>query len=210
MRKVFISYHHRLDQDFKDDLVHLAFEHDLFIDWSVELGEIDEGLDNQTIRRIIRDDYLRDSSVTLLLVGQETRFRKHVDWELKSSMINGAINRKSGIVVVNLPSTECKYYTAAHEGEKELYPDCPSWTSVTSRAEYERRYKHMPARIIDNLLKPKAKISITSWDRIVNNPPMLRMLVENAAANRMSCDYDLTRKMRMNNGPEKPSRPIAI
>ena len=210
MRKVFISYHHKLDQDYKEALVHLAYEHHLFIDWSVELGDIDEGLDNQTIRRIIRDDYLRDSSVTVLLVGEETRLRKHVDWELKSSMIDGQINKKSGIVVINLPSTDCKYFTAAHDNEKALYPDCPNWITVTSRAEYERRYEYLPARIIDNLMKREAKISVTNWDRVIANPLMLRALVENAAANRSSCTYDLSRKMRMNNGPEPPARPIAI
>lgn len=200
MRRVFTSYHHRLDQGYKNRFVELGVQHGIFIDWGVDTGDIDERLDNQTIRRKIRDEYLRDSSVTVLLVGLETRLRKHVDWELKSSMINGSVNKKSGIVVVNLPSTNCTYYTAAHEGEKEFYPDCPSWITIDSRAEYERRYPYVPARIIDNLLQPKAKISVTNWDRIISNPTMLGALIENAAVNRESCEYDLSRPMRMING----------
>ncbi|WP_205414904.1 TIR domain-containing protein, partial [Klebsiella pneumoniae] len=68
-------------------------------------GDIDEDEAPQKIREIIRDEYLRDTSVLILLVGTETKNRKHVDWELYSSMRDSTINKKSGILVVNLPST---------------------------------------------------------------------------------------------------------
>ena len=77
----------------------------VFIDRSVDTGDISDDLDDQTIREKIRDEYLRDSSVTILLVGTETKNRKHIDWEVYSSMIDGRVNKKSGILVVNLPST---------------------------------------------------------------------------------------------------------
>ncbi|RUX44049.1 hypothetical protein EOA33_27725, partial [Mesorhizobium sp. M4A.F.Ca.ET.050.02.1.1] len=32
---------------------------------------------------------------------------------------------------------------------------------INDRAEYERRYPYLPGRIIDNLLAPKAKVSVT-------------------------------------------------
>ena len=88
-----------------------------------------------------------------MLVGTETRNRKHVDWELKSSMIDGSVNKKSGILVINLPSTGCTYCTATHKDEKKIvYPEINSWMSIDERSEYERRYPYLPARIIDNLL----------------------------------------------------------
>ena len=53
---------------------------------------------------MIRDNYLRNSTVTILLVGTETARRKHIDWEIYSSRYDGTVNKKSGILVINLPS----------------------------------------------------------------------------------------------------------
>lgn len=198
MRRVFISHHHDNDQNYKEALLDLNARHDIFVDWSVEVGDIDDSLDHQTIRRIIRDDYLRDSTVTLLLCGTETWGRKHIDWELKSSMIDGKLNKRSGIIVVNLPTTGSHYFTATHEGEKAfLYPECQSWVTIDERKGYEERYPHMPARITDNLLRKDGYISVTPWTTIVSDPEKLRFLVEAAAEDRLKCEYDLSRPMRM-------------
>lgn len=198
--KVFISYHHANDQWYKEELLRLNNIYDIFINGSVDTGDIDENLPNDTIRQIIRDSYLRDSTVTILLVGTETKNRKHIDWELKSSMINGAINRKSGILVINLPSTGCTYYTATHNSEKEtIYPENTSWISIINRSEYESRYPYLPARIIDNLLKQEAKISVVSWDKIANDPEKLRFLIHATYLDKSHCEYDLSRPMRRNN-----------
>ena len=102
--KVFISYHHHLDQDYKDYLEELNEEHQIFINQSVKLGEIDDSLSTETIREKIRDEYLQDSSVLILLVGLETKNRKHIDWEIYSSMRDSKKNKKSGILVINLPT----------------------------------------------------------------------------------------------------------
>ncbi len=75
MHKVFISYHHDNDQAYKEALVQSG----IFIDASVDTGDIDDGLSDHAIRQKIRDEYLRDSSVTIVLVGSETKNRKHVD-----------------------------------------------------------------------------------------------------------------------------------
>lgn len=200
MHKVFISYHHANDQDYRNELIRMNVTHNLFIDGSVDTGDISDDLPSQTIRRIIRDEYLSDSTVTIILVGTETKGRKHVDWELKSSMIDGAVNKRSGILVIMLPSTGCNYFTAAHEGEKaKVYPDLLSWISISDRATYERRYPYLPARIIDNLLKSEAKISVVSWGRIAADPEKLRFLIEATYADRLKCEYDLSRKMRRAN-----------
>ena len=116
--KVFISYHHANDQWYKNELLRLNQIYDVFIDMSVDTGDIDDNLDDQQIREKIRDEYLKDSTVTILLVGTETKNRKHVDWEIFSSMFDGKVNKKSGILVINLPSTGCVHYTATHDNEK--------------------------------------------------------------------------------------------
>lgn len=198
--KVFISYHHANDQWYKEELLRLNEVYDLFIDGSVNTGDIDENLPNETIREIIRDSYLGNSTVTILLVGTETKNRKHIDWELKSSMINGKINKKSGVLVINLPSTNCTYYTASHSGEKErIYPENKSWMSVNERTEYERRYPYLPARIIDNLLKSGAKVSVVNWDKIINDLEGLKFLIHKTFEEKGNCEYDLSRPMRKNN-----------
>jgi hypothetical protein len=117
--KTFISFHHANDQWYKNELVRLNKISNIFIDASVDLGEIDEDLEDQRIREIIRDEYLKDSSVTIVLVGTGTKTRKHIDWEIYSSMFDGKVNKKSGILVINLPTISCDYFTASHQGEKE-------------------------------------------------------------------------------------------
>ena len=198
MHKVFISYHHANDQWYKEELAKFAEQHQIFDDQSVDTGEIDDDLDDETIRELIRDDYLKDTSVTILLVGTETKHRKHVDWEIYSSMRDGKVNKKSGILVITLPSTGCTSYHAAHEGEKKLlYPTTTQWTTIKERSEFERRYPCLPNRIIDNLLASKVKISVTNWDKI--NVGTLTFLVNAAYDDRRSCEYDLSRKMRRAN-----------
>ncbi len=197
MHKVFISFHHDNDQKYKDCLVKWAEENDVFIDASVDMGEIPEEWDSQRIREYIRDEHLKDSTVTILLVGTETKNRKHVDWELYSSMYDGKVNKKSGIIVILLPEAKSEHYTCSHENEKEFYPNA-SWTSVDSREEYHRRYPFMPERIIDNLLKPNAPVSVINWNKLT--PDILRKMIDNAYNSRANCDYDLSRPMRRKNG----------
>ena len=81
--KVFVSYHHKNDQKYRNDFEDLfANQHDIMISKSVQIGDIDTNLKTDTIRQKIRDEYLRDSTVTIVLIGSQTWQRKHVDWKL--------------------------------------------------------------------------------------------------------------------------------
>ena len=196
-RKVFISYHHRNDQAYKQSLLEFNEVHRIFIDASVDTGEIDDGLPSHTIRQKIRDEYLANSTVTIILVGTETKYRKHIDWEVYSSMIDGSVNKRSGILVINLPSTNCTTFTAPNTGEKDLiHPECTSWKSVKTRTEYEERYPFLPDRIIDNLLEPKAKISVVPWEKLTVE--RLAFLIEAAFQARETNEYNMSREMRRN------------
>jgi hypothetical protein len=196
--KVFISYHHDNDQSYKDELVKWAKENDVFIDCSVNTGDILDDLTDQQIREKIRDEYLRDSTVTIVLVGTETKKRKHVDWEIYSSMYDGKVNKKSGIIVINLPTTNCTFFNVSHSGEKEnVFPENTHWITIDERAEYERRYPYMPERIIDNLLKSEVKISVIGWDKLTVEK--LKYMIEKAFEDRGNCEYDLSRQMRRKN-----------
>ena len=199
MHKVFISHHHDNDQGYKEKLVEFGERYSIFVDRSVDTGDIPDEWTDQKIRREIRDRYLRDSTVTVVLVGRETRRRKHVDWEIHSSMYDGSVNRRSGIVVINLPGISDDRFTAPHGDEEKrlLYPDIASRTHVNGRVEYERRYPHMPDRIIDNLVKPNVRISVAPWGRITGKT--LEFLIEAAFRYRKDCPYDLSRPMRRAN-----------
>lgn len=51
----------------------------------------------------IRQDYLGDSTVTIVLVGRCTHSRRYVDWELKSSLRKGTYT-PNGVIGIILPS----------------------------------------------------------------------------------------------------------
>jgi len=199
MHNVFISFHHTNDHYYKDELLRQNRLYNIFNDKSVDTNSISDDLDEQTIRQIIRDQYLRNSTVTILLIGTETQKRKHVDWEIYSSMINGQINDKSGIIAINLPETKSYGCQIAHEKEKEIvHPGVNDWTNFT-KAELTQQFPFAPDRIIDNLYKKEAKISILSWQQVNNRPDALRYLIDATHHDRVNCEYDLSRKMRRHN-----------
>ncbi|UZD57565.1 TIR domain-containing protein [Shewanella algae] len=198
MHKVFISFH-SADKGYKDSLIKFNEENSIFIDASVDTGEISDDLSDESIRQKIRDEYLRDSSVTILLVGQGTKGRKHVDWEVYSSMFDGKVNKRSGVLVVLLPRANPENcWTAAHDNEKSaVYPETSNWMSIDNRAEYERRYPYLPARIIDNLVSKEVKLSVVPWEKLTTKT--LTLLIENAFQARTTNEYDLSRAMRRAN-----------
>ena len=103
--KCFISYYHDSDQFYKDKFVRLFDDYyDIFIDGSVGDGDIPDYLSTETIRQKIRDNYLRDTSVTIVLIGPETWKRKYVDWEISSSVRNTQKNPRSGLLGILLPN----------------------------------------------------------------------------------------------------------
>lgn len=209
MTKAFVSYHHANDQWAKEHLAWLATSFGCFEDMSVNTGDIsdDDTRTSESIRIQIRDHYLRDSQVTILLCGSDTKGRKHIDWELKSSMINTRLNNRSGILVLALPSVFNNRWLCSMEGEKaSIYPDYKGeWTSSKSLAKYRERYPYLPARIVDNLHNPKVRISIVPWERIESHPQKLNWLVENAAQYGPVNEYDLSRSMRRRNNPLLPT-----
>jgi len=198
--KVFISYHHANDQQYKDSLLQMNALYDIFIDKSVDTGDVEDNLSDQEIRVKIRDEYLRDSTVTILLAGTQTMFRKHVDWEIFSSMYDGEVNKKSGILVVNLPLTGSDNITAGHGNQEKqlIHPNIDNWISL-NRSQYEQRYPYLPNRIIDNLVNKNSKISVVPWGLIDNRPEILKLLIEFTNQDRQIAEYDLSRPMKRQN-----------
>ena len=99
--RVFISYHHE-DQYYKDWFARMM-DNDI-IDKSVEDGDINDNIATETIRQNIRDGFIRDATVTVVLIGPCTWQRKHVDWEIGSSLMDTRLNSRCGLLGILLPN----------------------------------------------------------------------------------------------------------
>lgn len=103
--KVFVSYHHANDQYYRDLFEGLFTNlHDIMVSKSVQIGDINPYLQTDTVRQKIRDEYLRDSTVTVVLIGTKTWKRKHVDWEIAASIRSTQYNPRSGLLGIFLPT----------------------------------------------------------------------------------------------------------
>ena len=91
--KAFISYYHA-DQEAVDKFIE-TFDHDRDVLIARAVGSdqtINELIDSEDadyVMRRIREKYLSDSTVTIVLVGKDTWTRKFVDWELAASLRQG-------------------------------------------------------------------------------------------------------------------------
>ncbi|MGK7245339.1 TIR domain-containing protein [Buttiauxella agrestis] len=85
MHKTFLSYHHANEQALKDEIIRL-YGGESFIDKSVSDGEISTDVSDDYIMRKIREDYLKDTTVTVVLIGLETAQRPFVNSEIQASL----------------------------------------------------------------------------------------------------------------------------
>jgi len=98
--KVFVSYSHSLDQDAAEDFRNFfSDERDAFIDKSIrdDVGE----LENDSIKRQLRE-LIKDSSVTVVLIGSETGGRWWIDWELYNSLRKNEGNDRNGLLGIRI------------------------------------------------------------------------------------------------------------
>jgi hypothetical protein len=67
-------------------------------------GDIIDSTDTDYVMASIRENYLQDSTVTIVMIGNCTWSRKYVDWELQSSLRSGTTVTPNGVLGVKLPS----------------------------------------------------------------------------------------------------------
>ena len=138
-RKTFISYYHYDDQFFKNELKNVAS--DLIIRKSVETGDINTDVSTEYIKKLVQKGFLYDTTILIVLIGNKTKCRKHVDWE-----ISGALNRKVGDNYAGLLGL--------------ILPNHPDF------GRGKAKYDLMPARLADNLKTGHAVIRDYTTDRI--------------------------------------------
>ena len=131
--KVFISFYHQDDQGYKDYIDRWLSGN--IINKSVMTGEYNPDNSDEYIKRLIREDKVSDSSVVIVLVGPNTRRRKHVDWEIYAGL-RASVNGSSGLIGIMLPelrhTPDGNYYYADMPGRladniKSGYADWYTW-----------------------------------------------------------------------------------
>lgn len=154
--KVFISYYHNDDQAYRDEF-EKRYGH-LFIPKSVKLGDIDSDLSDEYIKRLIRENYITDSSVIVVLVGPNTKLRKHVDWEISAGLSNNA-GDYSGLIAFLLPTFP--FQPNPSTGNLDCY-----------------RFSDLPDRLADNVRSGYAGVYL--WPERTASDVFARSAVEEA------------------------------
>ncbi|SFG51857.1 TIR domain-containing protein [Neptunomonas qingdaonensis] len=148
--KVFVSYHHANDQAYRDQFERMfVYHHDIMVSHSVRIGDINEHMQVDRIRQIIRDKYLRDSTVTVVLIGSETWKRKHVDWEIGASLRHTQYSPRSGLIGILLPS---------YQPPKQGLMQSTGFFNTTNNPDRKYYEKTIPPRLVNNALGDFAKI----------------------------------------------------
>lgn len=139
---VFISHYHEQDQQYKDRFVRMIENN--IIDKSVNLGSIvDSNVPTETVLQRIREDYIAQVSVTIVLIGQCTWQRKYVDWEIGASLRATKTNPRCGLLGILLPN----------------HPDY-------DRSDYDLH--RIPPRLADNCNGSDPFASIYDWSTDAN------------------------------------------
>lgn len=133
--KVFISFYHHDDQEYKDYIdEHLSSN---IINKSVRDGEYDSDNSDEYIKRLIREEKISDASVIVVLVGPNTKKRKHVDWEMYAGL-RDSINGCSGLMGILLPEIDEREYMSIlpdrlRDNVKSGYAKIYTWDEAVKR-----------------------------------------------------------------------------
>ncbi|MET7329466.1 TIR domain-containing protein [Nonomuraea sp. NPDC005650] len=161
--KCFVSYHHD-DQDEVAEFIN-SFGH-VFIPRVLGVSDEDDIIDSDDTDYImdqIRERYLTDSTVTIVLVGKCTWARRYVDWEVFSTLRNDKKNRRSGLMAITLRS-------AANYAEKKLPARVAD--NVDNDKLYARWWKYpSSAEFLRGLIETAFQDRTNKADLIINSRP---------------------------------------
>ena len=171
--KVFIS-HHDADREYKKRFIQIMGG--LIVDTSVDEDDIDDtDLVAETVRREIRDGYIRQASVTIVLIGPCTWQRMHVDSEIHSSIRHTDFNQRCGLLGLWLPE------------HRDYDVD-----------EYNERL--MPARLADNIEGDDSYARLYYWPRKrARRRETVRQWIDDAFKRRRGVPPDSSRPLLQGN-----------
>lgn len=105
-RRVFIS-HYKGDKAEVDDFIQkFSNEEKVFTPYVLGANDNDEFIKSKNTDYVmsqIREKYLLDTTVTIVLIGKCTHSRRYIDWELKTSLRQGNYT-PNGVIGILLPS----------------------------------------------------------------------------------------------------------
>lgn len=122
---------------------------DVFTAEAIGVSDADDFIDSDDTNYVmqrIRDLYLSNSTVTIVLIGQCTWARRYVDWEVGSTLRNSPNDKRSGLIAINLP----------YMGNGGRLPDRVS-ANVTQDANEN------PTRYARWYVYPKSKAQLRGW-----------------------------------------------
>ena len=180
MHKVFVSYHHSQDQLYADSFREFYGQDEVtFLDRSL-LAPVQSD-DAEYIMRVIRQHGLKQSTVTIVLVGKETRCRKYVDWEIYSSLRPVPGRSRNALLGVLLPGTDARDLPARFldnfridRNHRQIgYAKLVTWEKIRppiSRLEdILRQWKDVdPRRNLDNAIRAAYQSRVKNG-HLVNN-----------------------------------------
>ncbi len=175
--KVFVSYHRANDQAYSDRFEQLfTGDDEIAVSRSVQVGDINGYETPESIRQIMRDEYLGDTAITVVLIGSETWQRKHVDWQIGASVRETEDTPRSGLIGILLPSyqppAQSQLHTAAYR---------------KTANNHHRKYfeKTVPPRLMDNVKCGFAKIY--EWS---DDPAQVQKWIHKALQTRTEVEPD--------------------
>ena len=133
---VFISFQHD-DLKVKEKFERMFVKHfDIATSSAVQTGKIDTDLNDEEIMRRIRNNHLRNATLTIVLIGKNTYNSKFVDWEIQYALRQKQrLKNRSGLMGIFIPEIKngCKNYKRLlpprlNENIKSGYAQCHDWT----------------------------------------------------------------------------------
>ena len=155
--RCFVSYHKVNSTAVKNFVEEFS---DVFTAKTVGVTDEDDFInseDREYVMRRIREKYLSNTTVTIVLIGECTKARKYVDWEIASSLRNDPVNGRSGLLGINMQSFRNQglapprlyenYNDKDKAGSYALYKTYPSTAQVLRnmiQTAFDRRETHTP------------------------------------------------------------------
>lgn len=105
--KCFISYHHDDEDEVRQFIQEFDDNQDVLISRGIGAGmkgDVINSNNDDYIMQRIRELYLQDTTVTIVLVGRYTWARKFVDWEVAASLRSTKNTSRSGLMAITFPS----------------------------------------------------------------------------------------------------------
>lgn len=160
--RCFISYHHADEEEVAEFIDTFDYNQDILIARGIGAnmsGDIINSTNSEYIMRRIREEYLADTSVTIVMIGLETWGRKYVDWEIAASLRDTPSAKANGLLAITLPSV------ATNPGRK------------------------LPCRLADNIEGEDGKGGYARWWKYPGSADDLARYIEIAYSNRTQKDY---------------------